>query len=53
MTLEPNYNIECEHCDTTPTVVLYNEDEAPHYTRTCGACYFNTMDMQEPSDWND
>jgi hypothetical protein len=53
MTLEPNYNIECEHCDNTPTVVCCGEDEAPHYTQQCGPCYFGAEDMIDPSDWND
>ena len=50
VTPKPNYDIECQVCEQTPTVDLHDDNGVTHM-ELCGPCCWGEADAVDPDNW--
>lgn len=50
---EPDYEDECQNCDTSPTVTGMRHGRIIVRWNLCGPCCFGEARMLDPREWNE
>lgn len=49
---EPDYQVKCENCDQSPTVIIVGqESENSFNSGMCGPCMFGEHECIDPDKW--